>query len=123
MLACIVYTMLATWSGVLMQSATAKASTPEVLLQSSLKAAICRSGAAGMVAMPDTAPDSEQPANPNSDCPVCKGLAACHLVLLAAAELGMLAPTDASVEFAWRDESEMRRVWITPRSRGPPRSV
>ncbi len=123
MLACVVYTMLATWHGALLQSAKAQASTPEALLEQSLKTAICHNVVEGQVSIPDAAPAQEEPGNPSSGCPVCKGLAACPLILLVAAELGLLAPTDAAVDFVWSDESASQRALITPRSRGPPLPV
>ena len=123
LLACIAYTMLTTWHGLLMQRANAAALTPEAALELALKAVICHGGAGEQAALPDAAPTQSPSPDQSSDCPVCKGLAACHFALLIAAELGLLAPVDAAEDFGWLHETGSGRSNVVPRSRGPPLPV
>lgn len=126
-LASIVYTVLATWHGVLMQPPQGRPSMAEASLAASferaLKAAICHAGRSEMApseAAPDLAPPEPGSPQQAGDCPVCKGLASCQLVLMLAAELGLLAPPAAAVVFHRVDVTAAGRIGITPRSRGPP---
>jgi hypothetical protein len=124
LLACIAYSMLATWNGVLMQSARARAMFAAASLDAALKSSLCqpvgaqRPGTAG-----DALPASDQPAAPPGDCPVCKGLATCHVFLPVAAELGTFAPTVISMCFGSNDDAGTHGLYIRPRSRGPPAIV
>lgn len=122
-LACVVYTMLATWHGVLMRPANAQASTPEATLGLALTTAICHGGVGQQTATPDGAPGPSPSPGQSSDCPVCKGLAACHLAILVAAELGLLVPPDNDASFSWANLAGSDRSSILPRSRGPPLPV
>ena len=122
LLACIVYTMLATWHGVLMQRTSAQASTPEAALELALKTSICHGGASEQ-AIPDAAPAQAPSPGQSGDCPVCKGVAAFQLALVAAAELGLIAPMEAAGEFNWTHQTGADRSSVTPRNRGPPLPV
>ena len=122
-LACIVYTMLATWHGVLMQSASSPALSPQAALELALKTSICHGAVGGQATIPDAVPEQAPSPAQAGDCPVCKGLAACHLALLAAAELGPLAPAAAVDVLDWDHWAGAGRSHVAPRNRGPPRPV
>lgn len=121
MLACVVYTTLTAWHGVLMQTARTQGTTQEALLQQALGTAICHGDGTEQASIPDTAPQPG-PANQSNFCPVCKGLASCHLILLVTAELGPLTFLVA-VRYLPHEEAGTDRAGITPRSRGPPPPV
>lgn len=123
LLACVAYAMLATWHGVVLGPTMARAATPEAQLEQALATAICHTGSAVQSSEAPASEDPGSPTNPDTECPVCKGLASFQLFLLAAAETGLWAPPAAILEFALRDEDSTHRVWLTPRSRGPPLTV
>jgi hypothetical protein len=124
LLACIAYSMLATWNGVLMQSARAGGMSAAALLDTALKTSLCQpSGAQRPGTAGDTLPASDEPTAPPGNCPVCKGLAACHVILLVAAELGTFVPTVTSISFGSNDDAGTYGFYVPPRSRGPPAIV
>ena len=101
-------------------------------LEAALKTAICHGGAqtsreaatadrvaSGVAA----APLDETPSAPGPECEICRSLAGMSLALLAAAELGLLAPVAAPVNWPIPDSAAGDLAAIEPRSRGPPASV
>ena len=70
---------------------------------------------------------SEAPADPGSgdqsQCPICKGIVGFQLVVLAAAELGLLERTAVRVALDATRDDPTSSCAIQPRSRGPPLTV
>lgn len=64
------------------------------------------------------------PAMPGSgdqtDCPICKGIMGFQLVVLAAAELGLLERQIGQIALAVSHDDAAPGVTLSPRSRGPP---
>ena len=69
-----------------------------------------------------TLPMPGQP-NPNSDCPICKGLVGLQLAVLVAAQAGLLERDAVPVQLRPADAAARRHIVFVPRSRGPPFSV
>ncbi|MDX2205012.1 MAG: hypothetical protein NW223_19840 [Hyphomicrobiaceae bacterium] len=63
------------------------------------------------------------PAPEGSECPVCKGVLGLQLVVLAAAELGLLERPVERVALEPGRAVAAPGVTLAPRSRGPPRIV
>lgn len=68
-------------------------------------------------------PGPEQPADPSAECLVCKGMLGFQLVVLAAAQAGLLAPDTRPVFFRPAHIDGVSTVAVAPRSRGPPLSI
>mgnify|MGYP001007263541 CR=1 FL=1 len=120
LLASIVYTVLATWHGVLMQSPMAQPASSKADFERALTSAICHAAGAGQTFEPDTLPARPVAPGQAADCLVCKGMASCQVLVLVTAELWLAAPVLSTVAFALTHEAGPDRVGVTPRSRGPP---
>lgn len=66
---------------------------------------------------------TQKPAERQAECLICKGVMGFQLVVLAAAEVGLLAPPPAERFVMASDAVVSDGVSIVPRSRGPPLSV
>ena len=73
--------------------------------------------------MPDGARSAPGQPSPNSDCPICKGLAGVQLAILAAAQAGLLERDTVPVQLRPADTAAIEHIVFVPRSRGPPFSV
>ena len=69
-----------------------------------------------------TTPDApaQLPGDPGQQCPICKGIMGFGLVVLAAAELGLLHRVERRIDQPLADDTIVTGVSFTPRSRGPP---
>lgn len=62
----------------------------------------------------------QSPSAPGIDCPICTAVAAAPLVLLAAAELGLIERVPIGVIAPPADDAAVDSAGPLPRSRGPP---
>lgn len=122
-LACVVYTTLATWHGVLNRSAQPQAVSAEAALELSLKMAFCHGNTVDLSSSPDASQGTPTPADQSANCPVCKGLAACQFLLVPVAELGAQLRLQRKVHYQPYESTATTRARITQRSRGPPTSA
>ena len=80
----------------------------------------CHGDGTGASVADDT---GQKPAEQQAECLICKGIMGFQLVVLAAAELGLLAPPPAERFDIASDAAVHDGVRIAPRSRGPPLPV
>lgn len=118
LLGCILHATLLPW-----HAASAKgAVNPEAAQLAQDLLIICHGDGTGAdaEALPAESDDQKQQ---QAECLICKGLAGFHLVVLAAAELGLLVPPPPARFIAASDDVSVAGLSIQPRSRGPPPSL
>lgn len=109
---CVVYATWVPWLGAIM--AAERALALELTGQE-----ICIGSGRTADATDARSTGEQQPARSGADCPICKAVGAFQLVILAAAELGLLEP--AAYHYAApADERPSASPQVVPRSRGPP---
>lgn len=64
-----------------------------------------------------------EPSEQDGGCPICKGIPCIHLVVLAAAQAGLLGPPPAEQFSVASDAIGQDGFSVVPRSRGPPLPV
>ncbi len=112
LLGCFVHAMLLPWHAAARMPTQLEA---QQLAQDLL--VICH-GAGGAGELP-VVPGSGDP----TECPICKGIMGCQLMVLAAAQLGLLERPIARIALAPSDERARSGLSVQPRSRGPPAIV
>jgi Protein of unknown function (DUF2946) len=117
---CIVHAMVLPWYAASRFPAHWSAAAQASDLAADL-AVICHGGVA-TTTDGATQPVPGQP-NPNSDCPICKGLAGVQLAILVAAQAGLLERDAVPVQLRPADTAAIKHIVFVPRSRGPPFSV
>jgi hypothetical protein len=82
-------------------------------------AVICHAG----VATTSDGPTLPVPGQPNSDCPICKGLVGLQFAVLVAAQAGLLERKASPQHLRPVDAAVRKHIVFVPRNRGPPFSV
>ncbi|RTL72028.1 MAG: hypothetical protein EKK41_06925 [Hyphomicrobiales bacterium] len=111
LLGCFVHALLLPWHAAARMPAQLEA---QQLAQDLL--VICH-GAGGSGELP-AVPGSSDP----TECPICKGIMGCQLMVLAAAELGLLERPVERIALVPSHEIGRSHFKLQPRSRGPPAS-
>lgn len=111
LLGCFVHALLLPWHAAARMPAQLDAQQLAQDLQ-----VICH-GAGGAEELP-AAPGSSDP----TDCPICKGIMGCQLMVLAAAEFGLLERRIERIALVPAREDGPSHLTLQPRSRGPPAS-
>ena len=125
LIACLVYATVLPWHGAMR---AAWLSSAEASLAVAMQSSLCLGGMpadARIATAPGSASDPANDELPPAgvDCPVCKSLAAMGMVVLAAAELGLLDRPVGQQVWHLPDWSASDLASIDPRSRGPPASA
>lgn len=118
LLGCILHATLLPWHAAYAKGAFNAGANSEAAQLAQDLLVICHGDGTGVdtSALPAQQPGDQQQA----ECLVCKGLVGFQLVILAAAEIGLLAPPPPARFAAAPDAVSIESIAILPRSRGPP---
>lgn len=121
LLGCLLHATLLPWHAAYAKGAAASTAVSEAAQLAQDLLIICHSD--GTFEAQGAAQSPAEKQQQQAECLLCKGIMGFQLVVLAAAEIGLLAPPPAERFSLVSDAVHVDGISIAPRSRGPPLPV